>query len=336
DAAVQESPPVSPSPPASEEPNTIESPETVSLPEFGELDEALAQARREGKPLLLVTNLPQFEFGERFIKELLSNPEVSAALKKFHFRQFNPHKHENADLATQLDARGIPDLLILNRHGQVEKRLDGVRPANEVLAWLKSPPPARRPSPALNALPRDVVSGDATPKDGRESEAGIDRESMKLQVAFTGPAKMKLTNGLLKVENFKLVRVGVSVKDAVVPTRLNLSKQVFNRFTLTSIPDEDGLTVEGTLLLHNPNARTNAFWTYNALPFQLTPDDVEKIKTGRSVEKVAYLPDPELQELTVLGVETLVNYRLAPGVIARDEAQRRGATIMSVMLEKVR
>ena len=64
--------------------------------------------------------------------------------------------------------------------------------------------------------------------------------------------------------------------------------------------------------------RTAAFLAHNAVPFQLTEEDLDQVTSGNFVTKVVYLPDPDYQELAVAGVETLVSTRLDPGCRSRS------------------
>src|SRR5262249_22001870 len=73
--------------------------------------------------------------------------------------------------------------------------------------------------------------------------------------------------------------------------------------------------------------RTDAFLAHAPIPVQFTTEDFDQVTSGNFVTKVIYLPDPEFQELTLTGVETLVSTRLDPGVDPIAEADRRGSIL---------
>ena len=73
--------------------------------------------------------------------------------------------------------------------------------------------------------------------------------------------------------------------------------------------------------------RTDAFLAHAPIPVQFTTEDFDQVTSGNFVTKVIYLPDPEFQELTLAGVETLVSTRLDPGVDPIAEADRRGSIL---------
>ncbi|MEK6237379.1 MAG: thioredoxin family protein, partial [Planctomycetales bacterium] len=162
----------------SEEPNTVEPPETVSFFELGDLDEGLAQAAREDKPLLLYFRAPWCAPCKRFEKSSLSNPEVRAAMRDYHARQVN--MDQNRELARRLDVHGIPTVLVLDDQGRVRQRLAGATSPREFLARLNSPPPTplSAPDPWARSTPNPVIQlqPSVASLDSGASEDGISGE----------------------------------------------------------------------------------------------------------------------------------------------------------------
>ena len=74
---------------------------------------------------------------------------------------------------------------------------------------------------------------------------------------------------------------------------------------------------------------------HNAVPVELTEEDLDQVQGGNYVTKVIYLPDPKFQELAIAGVETLVSTRLDPGVDPVAEAHRRGAILAVLRIGSV-
>ena len=143
------------------------------------------------------------------------------------------------------------------------------------------------------------------------------------QVAFVGPDGM-------------LVRWDVSMPGQfdsdplVCPGRYNFQQSAIYRLKLTNIPGRSGVELYPTLEIGPAVPRTMAFLGHNAIPVQLTEEDLDQVLSGNFVTKVIYLPDPDFQELASAGIETLVSTRLDPGVDPIAEADRRGAILAVV------
>lgn len=142
------------------------------------------------------------------------------------------------------------------------------------------------------------------------------------QVAFVGPEGM-------------IVAWDVSMPGAfdseplVCPGRYNFPQGAIYRLKLTSIPGRPGVELYPTLEVGPTMPRTDAYLAHNAIPVQVTEEDLDQVMSGNFVTKVIYLPDSEYQELAIAGVETLVSTRLDPGVDPIIEADRRGS-IMAI------
>jgi hypothetical protein len=143
------------------------------------------------------------------------------------------------------------------------------------------------------------------------------------QVAFMSPEGMSVTwdvNGVGRFDSEPLI----------APGRYNFAQGAIYRLKITNIQGRAGVELYPTLELGPATPRTEAYLAHNAIPFQLTEEDLDQVLSGNFVTKVIYLPDPEYQELALAGVETLVSTRLDPGVDPIVEADRRGS-IMAII-----
>ncbi|MFM8890365.1 MAG: hypothetical protein ACKOTB_01870, partial [Planctomycetia bacterium] len=114
--------------------------------------------------------------------------------------------------------------------------------------------------------------------------------------------------------------------------RYDFPQGAIYRLKLTDIPGHEGVELYPSLEVAPVTPRTAAYLAHNAVPFQLTDEDLDQVKGGNFVTKVVYLPDPEYQELAVSGVETLVSTRLDPGIDPVVEADRRGSILAIIRI----
>lgn len=142
------------------------------------------------------------------------------------------------------------------------------------------------------------------------------------QVAFVGPEGMMVAWDVGAPGMF-------DSEPLICPGRYNFPQGAIYRLKLTSIPGRPGVELYPTLEVGPTMPRTDAYLAHNAIPVQLTEEDLDQVLTGNFVTKVIYLPDSEFQELAIAGVETLVSTRLDPGVDPIIEADRRGS-IMAI------
>ncbi|MFM9059769.1 MAG: hypothetical protein ACKOSQ_11715 [Planctomycetaceae bacterium] len=118
----------------------------------------------------------------------------------------------------------------------------------------------------------------------------------------------------------------------VAPGRYDFPQGAIYRLKVTDIPGREGIELYPSLEVAPVTPRTAAYLAHNAIPFQLTEEDLDQVTTGNFVTKVVYLPDAEYQELAVAGVETLVSTRLDPGVDPVVEADRRGSILAIIRI----
>ena len=192
-------------------------------------------------------------------------------------------------------------------------------PADEVLPPV--PPagpgtgcnvPLRKPAAALETRP-DKGTG-----------------NLVSQIQFSGP------EGMLVSWRVKLLgRQGYELGHLECPGRRDFPRGQTHLLELTNLPGpgRTAAEVDATLEVVKSCPRTEAFLAHNAIPVQFTTEDFDNALNSKPVTEVIYLPDPEFQELALLGVATLVSTRLEPGVDPIVEANRRGAIIAVVRLQ---
>ena len=145
------------------------------------------------------------------------------------------------------------------------------------------------------------------------------------QVGFIGPDGMQVRWDVSMAGGFDSTPL-------VTPGRYDFPQGAIYRLKITDIPGREGLELYPSLEVAPVTPRTAAFLAHNAIPFQLTEEDLDQVTTGNFVTKVVYLPDPCYQELAVAGVETLVSTRLDPGIDPVVEADRRGSILAIIRI----
>jgi len=154
---------------------------------------------------------------------------------------------------------------------------------------------------------------------------GLPRFAPTSQIGFVGPEAMQV--------RWDITAVGAFDSEALVmPGRYDFPQGGIYRLKLTDIPGREGIELYPSLEVAPVTPRTAAYLAHNAIPFQLTDEDLDQVTTGNFVTKVVYLPDAEYQELAVAGVETLVSTRLDPGVDPVIEADRRGSILAIIRI----
>lgn len=125
---------------------------------------------------------------------------------------------------------------------------------------------------------------------------------------------------------------GFAESQISAPGRYNFHQGATYRLKLTNIPGagREGLVLYPTLQVYPSHPQTEAFLSHNAVPLQITEEDLDQVQASNFVTKVIYLPSAEHQELAVANIEQLVSTRLDPGLDPVSEADRRG-TILAVL-----
>ena len=145
------------------------------------------------------------------------------------------------------------------------------------------------------------------------------------QIGFIGPDGMQVRWDVGTPGSFDSMPL-------VAPGRYDFPQGAIYRLKLTDLAGREGVELYPSLEVAPVTPRTAAYLAHNAIPFQLTEEDLDQVTTGNFVTKVVYLPDAEYQELAVAGVETLVSTRLDPGVDPVVEADRRGSILAIIRI----
>ena len=145
------------------------------------------------------------------------------------------------------------------------------------------------------------------------------------QIGFVGPDGMQIRWDTS-------MSGGFDSEPLVTPGRYDFPQGAIYRLKVTDIAGREGVELYPSLEVAPVTPRTAAYLAHNAVPFQLTEEDLDQVTTGNFVTKVVYLPDAEYQELAVAGVETLVSTRLDPGVDPVVEADRRGSILAIIRI----
>jgi hypothetical protein len=128
---------------------------------------------------------------------------------------------------------------------------------------------------------------------------------------------------------------GFSPQSLDVPGRYNFPQAAIYRLKLSDIPDRPGLELYPTLEVVPANGKTATFLAHSSVPVSFTPEDLDQVQSGNFVVKVIYLPDPQFQDLAVVGPDEVVSSRLEPGVDPIAEAHRRGCILAVVRLGNI-
>ncbi|MEM7558402.1 MAG: serine/threonine-protein kinase [Planctomycetota bacterium] len=152
-----------------------------------------------------------------------------------------------------------------------------------------------------------------------EIETELRTQAMPTQVLFTGDA----INGATIIW-----KSGTVAKQVKAPSRKNLEQDEVYRLEISGIPGHEGLTLSPTLEVRAASPATSAYLQHNAVPFEITADDLDQVGGGKFVTKVIYLPNPDSQTEAIGGVATLVSYRLDLGIDPVKEAELDGNILL--------
>lgn len=146
---------------------------------------------------------------------------------------------------------------------------------------------------------------------------------MPSQVQFIGPSDMT---------------VGWQAGGAFAPNQLMSGDYYdFNQgavyqlmFDGVSLPGKPTRSLYPTLEVRAAHPTTTDYLQHNAIPVEITEEDLEHVYSSNMVTKVIYLPNPEFQARAIAGVETLVSTKLDPGVDPVQQAEQMG-TVMLIL-----
>ncbi len=145
-----------------------------------------------------------------------------------------------------------------------------------------------------------------------------------VQVGFVGPRGAQITREPKTPGTFKS-------EPLICPQRTDFTSGI-HRLKVSNLPNRPGFELHPTLEIGPTMPQTEKFLAHNTVPVQFTEEDLDHVMSGDFVTKVIYLPDPEFQQLSQSGVETLVSSRLDPGQDPIVEADRRGSILAIVRL----
>jgi hypothetical protein len=114
------------------------------------------------------------------------------------------------------------------------------------------------------------------------------------------------------------------------PGRYNFAQAATYRLKLSNVTGvgREGMVLYPTLQVYPAHPQTDAFLAHNAVPVQITEEDLDQVQANNFVTKVIYLPNAAHQELAVANIEQLVSTRLDPGLDPVAEADRRGTILL--------
>ena len=193
-------------------------------------------------------------------------------------------------------------------------------------AMLHHPGPGvEGPGPGIIMPASYEAALDAAGAGGEGGPGGFVPAAPTSQIGFIGPDGMQVRWDATAAGGF-------DSSPLVTPGRYDFPQGAIYRLKITDIPGREGVELYPSLEVAPVTPRTAAYLAHNAVPFQLTEEDLDQVTTGNFVTKVVYLPDAEYQELAVAGVETLVSTRLDPGVDPVVEADRRGSILAIIRI----
>lgn len=185
-------------------------------------------------------------------------------------------------------------------------------------------PPASmmaRPGPMVDGPGPGVLGMHAMP--GSVMGGGMPQPVMSTQIKFLGDAIDGAVIGWQTGSAF-------AENQLVVPASYDFQQSAVYQLKLGNIKDAGGLNLYPTLEVRAAHPGTLNYLQHNAVPLEITEEDLEHVHGSNMVTKVIYLPDPEFQARAIRGVETLVSTRLEPGIDPVQQAEQMG-TIMLIL-----
>ena len=115
---------------------------------------------------------------------------------------------------------------------------------------------------------------------------------------------------------------------------MNLTTGQTHGFTLSELPGEHGIQISGSIDLTPVTEQSRSYLSHNAVPIEITHDDIEQCASDKFLTKAVYLPNANHASRALIGIETLVSTRLDAGVDPIAEARRRGKLIAVIRFRK--
>ncbi len=142
-----------------------------------------------------------------------------------------------------------------------------------------------------------------------------------MQIFFSQPhnAKASLTKG--------------NDRELVLPKRVNLPFGETHYFELSDLPDYTGVQLSGSIELRNVGKEAVSYLKHNAVPIEITKDDIERCLKNDVVIKAIYVPNPTTQD-AVFEAPRVLDSRLKTEGELCEEAEHLGATMAVLRLYK--
>lgn len=205
--------------------------------------------------------------------------------------------------------------------GSVLSNRENIAPPAEMLH--RPGPMVDGPGPGVLGMPMPGSAMACSLPGGAGADYAAVGSLTNTQVTFVGDAILGAHIGWQVGEGF-------AENQLVVPARYDFQQNAVYQLKLSGIANWDTLSLYPTLEVRAAHPTTLAYLTHNAVPLEITEEDLENVDSSNMVTKVIYLPDPEFQARAIRGVETLVSTTLDPGIDPVEQAEQMG-TVMLVL-----
>ncbi|HIE96171.1 MAG TPA: hypothetical protein EYG03_21855 [Planctomycetes bacterium] len=181
------------------------------------------------------------------------------------------------------------------------------------------------PPAAVQSRPGPMVDGPGPGVLGMLGQPGMGMAAppMSTQIKFVGPETMTIG-----------WRAGATFASSQVQSGqyYDFYQSAVYQLMLEGLelPGVDPRPLYPTLEVRAAHPNTLAYLQHNAVPVEITEEDLEHVNSSNMVTKVIYLPAPEFQARAIAGVETLVSTRLDPGIDPVQQAEQMG-TVMLIL-----
>jgi hypothetical protein len=254
-----------------------------------------------------------------------------------------PYSHSppsGKDAAMAMLNSSVP-LSMVQQAGYTPGQGPGMMPAQALLPGAAPPPGAIAPpgvpmTPGAPSPSGLMLTGGGPP--GAVAAIGALTGGMpgrfapaRTEVRFVGPNGMKVSWYTGAADG----RAGFGLAGIEAPGRYNFTQASIYRLKLSNIPGRPAVELYPTLEVVPVNNKTATFLAHSAVPVNFTEEDFEQVLAGNYVVKVVYLPDPQHQDLAVVGADEVVSTRLDPGVDPIAEACKRGSILLVIRLGNI-
>lgn len=158
---------------------------------------------------------------------------------------------------------------------------------------------------------------------GNDAELEVDQQT-KTQVLFSGSgiagASLRLQRGKVYTEAIQL------------PARHNFAQAALHSFEITNASGSSDKNLFATLEVRSSVPATKAYLLHNAVPVEISLDDLENVNVGNLVTKVIYLPEPEFQAKAIGGIQTIVSTQIDSGIDPVELAEQKGTVLLILRL----